>query len=149
MTKAHNTLPNFLRAWRKEKRLTQERLAELAGFTPGAISQFETGVANLTVPSLVSLAGVLGCKPGDILSYPPGWNAAGVKIKDEAEILAMLGRIDGLSDTDIDIAFGVIRNALAAKRAGPAPLESRDQPQDASPRREPKPSRKKARLPAV
>lgn len=148
MTKSPDKLPNFLRAWRKERRLTQERLAELAGFTPGAISQFETGVANLTVPSLISLAGVLGCKPGDILSYPPSWDEHYIKIKDEAGILALLGRIDGLSDKDIDIAFGVIRNALAAKRAGPAPLESRDQPQDASPRHEPMPSRKKARQPA-
>lgn len=71
MTKAPETLPNFLRAWRKRKKMTQERLAELAGYTPGAISQFETGVANFTVPSLVSLANILGCRPGDILSYPP------------------------------------------------------------------------------
>lgn len=52
-------------------KLTQEELASSAGLTSGAISQFETGAANFTVPSLVALASVLNCRPGDLLSYSP------------------------------------------------------------------------------
>lgn len=121
--------------------LSQVGLAGALGIAHPQITKLKKGERGLDVREVPIIAKYLG-------SDPPAWNTAGIKIKDEAGILALLGRIDGLSDKDIDIAFGVIRNALAAKRAGPAPLESRDQPQDASPRHEPMPSRKKARQPA-
>lgn len=71
----------------------------------------------------------------------PGGEDIAPKVKDEPAILAFLARIDGLTDNDIDLAFGVIRNALAARRAEQAPSEHRDPQQLASRRREQEPSR--------
>lgn len=61
-------------------------------------------------------------------------------ITSEEEIRSFLARIEGLSDYDIDLALAVIRNALAAQRAGQAPSADRDQQSPASRRREPTPS---------
>lgn len=74
-----------------------------------------------------------GRGPGGVQSSPP--------INDDTEILAMLARIGGMSDNDIDLAYGVIRNARAARRAEPGPSGSRDLRQPANPRREEEPSR--------
>ncbi|MGN6772653.1 MAG: helix-turn-helix domain-containing protein [Rhizobiaceae bacterium] len=62
---------HFVYEWRKHRRLTQERLAELADLTPGAISQLETGTVAYTQPTLEALAEALGCRPGDMLLVDP------------------------------------------------------------------------------
>lgn len=71
----------------------------------------------------------------------PGGAQVEPSIKDDTEILSMLARIEGLSENDIDLAYGVIRNARAARRAEPEPSASRDQRQPANRRREEEPSR--------
>lgn len=70
----------------------------------------------------------------------PGGQIVEPKITDEPQILAMLARIEGLTDTDINVAFGVIRLALA-KRAGSEQQEPNDPPAHATRHREAVPSR--------
>jgi transcriptional regulator with XRE-family HTH domain len=41
---------HFIKAWRKYRDITQERLAERIDATPGAISQLENGKINYTQP---------------------------------------------------------------------------------------------------
>jgi len=64
-------------------------------------------------------------------------------ITTEPEILAFLSRIDKLSESDITVAFTVIKNALDAKRGAPEPSGSHDQPQLANLPRGSKPSRRR------
>lgn len=71
----------------------------------------------------------------------PGGAQAEAPIKGDVGVLGVLKRIEGLSDTDIDVAFAVITNALNAKRAGSEQSESRGQQQPDSRRREVEPSR--------
>ncbi|WP_083246737.1 helix-turn-helix transcriptional regulator [Mesorhizobium sp. SEMIA 3007] len=73
----------------------------------------------------------------------PGGAAVEAPIKGDVEVLAFLRRIEGLSENDINLAYGVIRNAmdLSATRAESEPSASRDPQPLASRRRESEPSR--------
>lgn len=62
---------NYVRQWRKHRGLTQEKLAELTGYTPSSISQLETGTQGYEEATLVKLSQALDCKPGDLISGPP------------------------------------------------------------------------------
>lgn len=62
---------HYVKEWRKFRGLTQERLAERTPFTPGAISQLETGRTRYTQEMLEALAEALNCSPGDLLSVNP------------------------------------------------------------------------------
>lgn len=62
---------HFVREWRKHRKLTQERLAELTPFTTGAISQLETGRTSYTQNMLEALADALDCQPGELLMRDP------------------------------------------------------------------------------
>jgi len=63
---------NYIREWRKHRRMTLEQLSEKTELTPSAISQMEVGRMGYSRDSLERLATVLGCEPGDLLSHPPG-----------------------------------------------------------------------------
>ncbi len=52
---------------RRERGWTQDFLAEKAGVTGGYIRQIEGGMQNLSIRTLEWLAGVLKCKPIDLL----------------------------------------------------------------------------------
>lgn len=62
---------NFLREWRRHRKLSQEKLAEEAGLTHGFLSQVENRKTGLSQSSLTALADALGCLPGDLLLGPP------------------------------------------------------------------------------
>jgi transcriptional regulator with XRE-family HTH domain len=69
-TKARKTT-HFIKEWRKSRRMTQEKLAELTNMTAGAISQLENGIVNYTQPTLEAIAEALSCTPSDLLSGEP------------------------------------------------------------------------------
>lgn len=69
--KRFNKGRNYVREWRKHRKLTQEKLAELTGYTASSISQLETGAQGYGEDTLVRLSEVLGCQPGDLLTGPP------------------------------------------------------------------------------
>ena len=56
-----------LRAVRKKRGMTQERLAELAGISPQHCSGIETGAAKVSLPALVNLANVLNVSMDELL----------------------------------------------------------------------------------
>lgn len=62
---------HYVKEWRKFRGLTQERLAERTPFTPGAISQLETGRTQYTQAMIEALASALNCEPGDLISVNP------------------------------------------------------------------------------
>jgi len=70
-TKRQDTPKFFFREWRKKRRLTQEKLAEMVGVSPPSISQLENGKQGFTDTTLLQLAQALGCHPGELLMKDP------------------------------------------------------------------------------
>lgn len=62
---------HFIKQWRQHRGLTQEQLASRTEFTPGTISQLETGRIAYTQGTLEQIADALQCSPGDLLNVDP------------------------------------------------------------------------------
>lgn len=76
--------PTFIRAWRKFRHLTLDRLSERVGVTIGSLSQLEKGQIGYTQPMLEALADALYCEPADLIMRPPGVeNGVKLHIPDE------------------------------------------------------------------
>lgn len=63
--------PNYLRAWRLFRRLTQEQLAERVGTNANMIGYLESGERGLSAKWLRKLAPALDTTPGMILDHDP------------------------------------------------------------------------------
>ncbi|MEO8927570.1 MAG: helix-turn-helix transcriptional regulator [Caulobacteraceae bacterium] len=66
-----NPEPNYLKAWREYRRLTQAKLAEAIGTTGAVISLLEAGERRLSDKWLRKIAPVLGTRPGHLLEIDP------------------------------------------------------------------------------
>lgn len=64
--------PWFLREWRQDRNLTLEALASRVGSTAASISRLENRRQPYSQPLLEALAEALSCRPGDLISRPPG-----------------------------------------------------------------------------
>lgn len=56
-----------IRRKRKDMGLTQQKLVELARLEPSNISHIERGATKLGLPTIVSIANVLGCSVDELL----------------------------------------------------------------------------------
>lgn len=56
-----------IRRLRKEKGLTQQKLAEMSSLEPSNISHIERGATKLSLPSIVNIANSLGVTVDDLL----------------------------------------------------------------------------------
>jgi transcriptional regulator with XRE-family HTH domain len=72
MTVHQPTPPNFVRAWRKYRKLTQEQLGEAIGTSGSVVSLLERGERPLSDDWLAKLAEALGTTRGTLLDQPPG-----------------------------------------------------------------------------
>lgn len=140
MSSAHSKLavPTSVKERRLKLGWGQELLAEKAGLSTTTIHNLESGKNGFTDKSLAALSSALGCTPAELLT--PLRDPTPKKTRSEPEILALLASIEGLSDTDIDVAFGVIRLALS-RRGGSEPAEQNDRSAPASRLHEVEPSR--------
>lgn len=66
-----NAGPNYLQAWRKFRRMTQDELAERVNTTKAVISLLESGQRPLSAKWLRKLAPVLKTTPGHLLDHDP------------------------------------------------------------------------------
>lgn len=66
-----NAGPNYLRAWRLHRDLTQQELANAVGTSANQIQYLETGERALSAKWLRRLAPVLDTTPGMILDHDP------------------------------------------------------------------------------
>lgn len=132
------SLAERLRKARTAKNLSQSELARLIGVKPQAIQAIEAG--NVQKPrNIVAIAKAVGMEPGELLT---GDKRSGLPpIRDDEQILAMLARIEGLTETDIRFAFDVIKHALELRRAVSSQTATDDPPRPATPRRVSQPSR--------
>jgi transcriptional regulator with XRE-family HTH domain len=64
-------MPNFLKAWREYRKLTQDQLAGAADVSPPQISKIETGEAKFSHDSLYLLSRALSCSAADLLGRDP------------------------------------------------------------------------------
>jgi transcriptional regulator with XRE-family HTH domain len=69
MVRSHE--PNFLRAWREYRHMTQAQLAEAVDTTGAVISLLESGQRGLSDKWLRKLAPVLDARPGHLLEIDP------------------------------------------------------------------------------
>lgn len=60
-------LPNRIREWRHAKKISQQKLADMAKTTKGQINKLETGTRRLTQDWMERLAPHLGVSAGDLL----------------------------------------------------------------------------------
>lgn len=58
-----------LKTLRKNRKITQEELAEILGITRAAVSIYERGLANPTLETFVKICEVLECSPNTLLEY--------------------------------------------------------------------------------
>ena len=66
-----NPEPNFLKAWREYRHMTQAKLAEAIGTTGAVISLLEAGERRLSDKWLRRIAPVLGTRTGHLLDLDP------------------------------------------------------------------------------
>lgn len=101
-----NAGPNYLRAWREYREMTQEELAEKVGTTANMIHYLETGERGLSAKWLRRLAPALKTTPGHLLEHDPKrlpadildiW--AGIDERDRRTAIRML---ESLSKTGTD-----------------------------------------------
>lgn len=64
--------PNFIRAWREYRDVSQPALAKATGLTASAIHQCETGATGYTQRTIEKISPVLQCSPVDLVGWPPG-----------------------------------------------------------------------------
>lgn len=63
--------PNFLKAWREFRKLTQQQLAELVDTNANMIGYLESGERGLSAKWLRKLAPALDTTPGMLLDHDP------------------------------------------------------------------------------
>jgi transcriptional regulator with XRE-family HTH domain len=66
-----NAGPNYLKAWREFRELTQAELAELVGTNQNMIAYLESGERGLSAKWLRKLAPALKTTPGHLLDHDP------------------------------------------------------------------------------
>ena len=72
---ARHVLARNVRRLREAKGLSQEKLAELADLRQAHVSEIESGLTNLTLDNLQSLAVALDVRPMDLLNERTGNDA--------------------------------------------------------------------------
>lgn len=63
--------PNYVRAWREFRHLTQEELAEAAGCSPATIGHIENGLRRLSDKWAHPIAKALHTSPGYLYDHDP------------------------------------------------------------------------------
>ncbi len=92
--------------FRKAKRLSQEKLAELAGLHPTYISDIERGKVNASLYSIHLLSSALGIECSDLLRCQP----CTTKSEIEHELIILLDKISKLEKKDQALFVSTIKS---------------------------------------
>jgi transcriptional regulator with XRE-family HTH domain len=109
-------LPGRLTFARERAGLTQTRLAEMAGVTPGMVAQVESGAARPSLETLERLAGVLKVSPCHLLVDDPDLEAVLAGLTPEIrralldpDVQALLQSVVGLDRRCFVLVLEVVR----------------------------------------
>jgi len=94
------TVPHFLRAWRKNARLTQEQVANIIGISNNTLSDKELGKRPVDTEELKKLAEIYKCEPWMLLAAPPNSEKL-------AHLVRATGLIDDLTEKQIEAWLSV------------------------------------------
>lgn len=101
----------FLQEWRETKFSTQQALSAVIDLPAPTISRYETGEREWGKGYLEALAYAVGCSVPDLFVSPS--RARDASIRTDAEILAVLERIEGLTQDDVSFLLKNIKFARA------------------------------------
>lgn len=102
-------LGSTIRARRKARGLSQEKLAELADLHPTYISEIERGSVNASVYSIFVIANVLEMELADLINLP----AAPINRQFENELAEILGKIRGLDESKQKLLLNGLKGMLS------------------------------------
>lgn len=71
MAKANFRRRHFIKAWRKHRGYTQEKLSEMIGISRPYLAQIETGARDYSQDLLEALSEALRCEPADLIMRDP------------------------------------------------------------------------------
>lgn len=103
------TLGERIRAIRKSKKMSQERLAELSGLHPTYISDVERGKVNASVYSFFLITNALGVSLSDVVSAPIGKGNKEL----EKEMAVVTGLIRGLDKKKRALILSAIKGMIS------------------------------------
>lgn len=92
------TIGSKIRAVRKSRKMSQERLAELSGLHPTYVSDIENGKVNSSIYSFYAIANALNIPCSDILSVPTAKTDKGIEAE-LAEMLSLFRSLDKKKQT--------------------------------------------------
>ncbi len=92
------TIGSKIRAVRKSRKISQERLAELSGLHPTYISDIERGKVNASMYSFYMVAKALDIPLSDLISISQGRTDKGIETE-LAEILSLFRSMDKKKQT--------------------------------------------------
>ncbi len=98
------TLGQRLRAARKAKKLSQDKLAKAVGITQSAVSQCERGETLELMPSHLFCA-------ANVLNVNPEWLITG-----QITVASLGAKLCRLSDTEMVVVHAVVDGLLAAQK---------------------------------
>lgn len=78
-----------IKYYRKQKKLTQEQLAEQIGLSIGFISQVERGITSMSLDTLIDVCNSLDCSAGEILEHVQ----VNAEHKQSEDFLALLNQL--------------------------------------------------------
>lgn len=107
------SLAENMRRLRTQKELSQKALANAAGVNQQLISQIENGL-NTSTKFLPKIAAALNAKVHEL---DPSFVEETGKASEESDILALLKRIDDLSDEDVFSLMVIVRGYREANIA--------------------------------
>ena len=102
------TLGSAIRAQRKARHLSQEKLAELADLHPTYISEIERGCVNASVFSIFHIATVLEMELPDLMNLP----AMSTNRKLENELAEIIDKIRKLDESKQGLLLGGLKGML-------------------------------------
>jgi transcriptional regulator with XRE-family HTH domain len=70
-SKKEKRRPNYIKAWRKFRKLTQAQLADELGIAQGSLSDLENAQFDYVQGTLERIAKALRCEPSDLIGRPP------------------------------------------------------------------------------
>ncbi|MET0364260.1 MAG: S24 family peptidase [Sphingobium sp.] len=97
-------VPNFVSAWRKHRRLSQDEAADAIGTTKSMYGKLERGERTLDTDWLDKMARAFDCEPYQIIAAPPGEDAAPRQPASMDDFASEHGLV---FVEEIDLAFGM------------------------------------------